>query len=50
MNTGKNHSISVLHLQIEDVPWRRLTTCYGRGTNLPQIEWSWHTLWILLPY
>ena len=25
----------ITHLKVTDVPWHRLTTTYGRGTNFP---------------
>ncbi|MDQ0494197.1 hypothetical protein [Paenibacillus brasilensis] len=37
MDTYKINTTPIHHLQITDVPWHRLTTCYGRGTDLPQM-------------
>ena len=32
--TEKNRTY-ITHLKVTDVPWRRLTTAYGRGTEFP---------------
>lgn len=37
MDTHKINTVSMNTLQITDVPWHRLTTPYGRGTELPQL-------------
>lgn len=37
MDTHEINTIPIHSLQITDVPWHRLTTPYGRGTELPQL-------------
>ncbi|MGG4211926.1 hypothetical protein [Paenibacillus sp. FSL L8-0638] len=37
MDTHKMNTALMDDLQIADVPWHRLTTPYGRGTELPQL-------------
>ena len=32
--TEKNRTY-ITHLKVADVPWHRLTTAYGRGTDFP---------------
>ena len=32
--TVKNRTY-ITHLKVADVPWHRLTTAYGRGTDFP---------------
>lgn len=27
----------MIHYQIDEIPWQRLTTAYGRGTQIPQL-------------
>ncbi|WP_226002550.1 hypothetical protein [Paenibacillus sp. BJ-4] len=37
MDTHKINTAPIHNLQITDVPWHRLTTPFGRGTELPQM-------------
>lgn len=37
MDTHKINTAQMNSLEITDVPWHRLTTPYGRGTELPQL-------------
>ena len=31
----EENRIYITHLKVTDVPWHRLTTAYGRGTDFP---------------
>ena len=32
----EENRIYITHLKVTDVPWHRLTTAYGRGTDFPE--------------